>query len=183
MRSVLQFTGASLLALVVVACPRFETAGRTKSYECRSTLSDLVAAERSFFSRRGRYTTLISDLFQPERNNRYLYLLDPGGRLQLRTSDTIDFGVAATGVGVDVYRWGASADVVPTALPPQFFGAVPIGLQGTCPDCSVTIVCAAQLDLDGEMDIWSVSTNARADGRGQVVPPGMVFHDSDDGER
>jgi hypothetical protein len=54
-----------------------------------------------------------------------------------------------------------------------------IGITGSCPSCSITIVCFAQLDDDDTLDAWSVSSIDRSRD-GQSVRAGEVMHEIDD---
>ena len=54
------------------------------------------------------------------------------------------------------------------------------GVEGECPKaCSITIVAAGNIDNDGTIDVWTVSTKDRVIG-GVSVPAGMPHNDVND---
>ncbi len=131
--------------------------GRSKSSEAQSNLKDAFAAERSFFAEKDRYSVALNEIgFAPELGNRYLYAFSSEGEL-------LEPGKPATGhVGVkpDSARHtrvdvAALEDGIPDALWDD------VGITGTCPECSITIVAAGNLDDDPTIDVWSISTKDR----------------------
>lgn len=54
------------------------------------------------------------------------------------------------------------------------------GLQGVCPACSVTMLCATELDGDDQPDVWTVSTIERAGNRGEKIAGGIAWCEVDD---
>ena len=55
-------------------------------------------------------------------------------------------------------QWNSLEDLL-LKLPPELRAAT--GLEGTCPDCNVTIACVANLDDDPDVDVWTISTKDR----------------------
>ena len=53
-------------------------------------------------------------------------------------------------------------------------------LRGECPACSVTMLCATQLDSDETPDVWTVSTVERAGSQGEKIAGGIAWCDVDD---
>mgnify|MGYP005610684405 CR=1 FL=1 len=36
-----------------------------------------------------------------------------------------------------------------------------LGIEGSCPDCQLTVGCIANLDADADVDVWTISTKDR----------------------
>jgi type IV pilus assembly protein PilA len=165
-------TGAGAIAVVigaVVACllvsalvvssmrgfSHFPASAR--SHEAKTNLKWAFGSERSFFAEKDTFSVVISEIgFLPERGNRYLYafssegeLLDPGqpprGHVGLKPD-------SSRHPHVDV---AALERAIPDALWDD------VGISGTCPECSVTIVAAGNIDDDDTIDVWSISTRDR----------------------
>lgn len=77
-----------------------------------------------------------------------------------------------------VARAGA-APIDEQALPPLLGGLAP-GVAGVCPACEVVVACAANLDGDPALDVWSVASFERAVGDGGVVDAGVAYHEASD---
>ena len=64
------------------------------------------------------------------------------------------------------------------AIPPALLADA--GVHGTCPaDCYVTVIAVGNIDDDADLDVWSISTQARTLG-GEAVPAGQPFHHVND---
>jgi hypothetical protein len=68
-----------------------------------------------------------------------------------------------------IFTDGAEAAELPTSVRDE------VGLMGKCPDCSITIACAGNVDNDETLDIWTIST---ADRPG--APAGTLRQEVDD---
>jgi hypothetical protein len=55
-----------------------------------------------------------------------------------------------------------------------------LGVHGACPDCSLTLACAADLDDDATLDVWSIASGPRRRPDGPEVRGGEPFHHVDD---
>ena len=149
--------------------------GRSKSAEAQSNLKAAFAAERSFFAEKDTFSVAIDAIgFAPERGNRYLYvfasegeLLAPGRRASGQVGVEPD---SARHAGVDVT---AIERGIPNALWDE------VGITGTCPECSITIVAAGNIDDDDTIDVWSVSTKDRTIS-GTKVSSGTPWRHVDD---
>jgi type II secretory pathway pseudopilin PulG len=71
------------------------------------------------------------------------------------------------------YFFGDQKERVPEQLPAGL--RAELGVQGSCPDCSITIACVGNVDGDEALDVWSISTLERGD-----TPAGIPRHDIDD---
>jgi type II secretory pathway pseudopilin PulG len=71
------------------------------------------------------------------------------------------------------YFFGDQKERVPEQLPANL--RAELGVQGACPDCSITIACVGNVDGDEALDVWSISTVERGD-----TPAGVPRHDVDD---
>lgn len=166
----------SIPLYALIAVPNFiRFQARSKQGECRMNLRAALTGEKSYFGEFDRYDVHPAKIgFAPERSNRYLYRLDSEGRL----GKPGEAGDDLVGIAADTQRY---PDLVPTQLDralAQYAG--PLGLKGTCPDCSITMACAGNIDGDAEVDVWSVSTAERKDSAGKPIPAGELHHDYDD---
>jgi type IV pilus assembly protein PilA len=107
--------------------------------------------------------------FAPPENNRYACWSSLEGETA-EPGDTLD---EATGFSADTRRF---PEVTPDALGEL---VVP-GLEGECPECGFTFACAANIDNDPTLDVWSVGTQDRTTTDGKTIPAGEPFHQLDD---
>jgi hypothetical protein len=152
---------------------------RSMQAECKLNLRALVVAERDFFMKERRYSEHTSDLYlSVEHLNRYAYFLGSSGPLEDRSGpwgDPIkhagDVGIGADG------RWASNGPTVTASdLPTAFAGGHQLGVEGTCPDCEITLACAGRIWIR-PIDIWSISTVARMQD-GKTIPPETPFHET-----
>jgi type II secretory pathway pseudopilin PulG len=146
-----------------IAIPAFvKYPARSKQSECKVYLKAAYTAEMAYYGEYDQYSTTLHDLgFSVEKGNRYLYRFAPERPL------------GEVGVAPDPAKAGATADELEAALPPNLQGLT--GVRGTCPACDVTVMCIGNLDLDPELDVWSISTAARRTMTGQVVGAGVPW--------
>jgi len=169
----------SIPIYAAIAIPNFiRYQARSKQTECKMNLKAALTAEKSAFAEYDKYDVHPAKVgFAPERGNRYLYRFDSQGRLA-RPGET---GEDLVGIGPDTERHhdvsAASVEQLDRAVA-QYAG--PLGLEGTCPDCSITMACAGNVDGDAEVDVWSVSTKDRVASDGKPIPAGQLHHDYDD---
>lgn len=168
-----------LLAIPIyaaIAIPNFiRFQARSKQAECKMNLKAAFNAEKAQFAEQNQYDPHSGKVgFAPERGNRYLYRFAPDGRL----GKPGEAGDDVVGVAPDTQRYPeASPEALERAVAKY---AGPLGVQGTCPDCSITIACAGNVDGDDAVDVWSISTASRVDSGGKPIPPGQPHHDYDD---
>ena len=160
-------SGAGLLIFVGLFLPNLKRAQlRIKQLECRDTLTSLYAAEGRLYAQEKRYTTKLSELdWKPARAHQLIRLGE--GPL------------AEVGQGFDEAKFPKlSSRAVDEAVPKLVSGA--LGVRGECPACSVTMLCATQLDADETPDVWTVSTLEREGTQGEKIAGGIAWCDVDD---
>ncbi len=151
----------------------FDTESRRS--ECRAILKGLMTEEQQFFARAHRYTEHTSDLeMRVDRPNRYAYFLGAGGTLEDRSAENAVTHATDVGIGADAFQWH-TRPITAADLPPVFAGGHHLGVEGTCPDCTITLACAGQLGK-GPLDVWSISSAAREQG-GATVASGDLIHE------
>jgi type II secretory pathway pseudopilin PulG len=143
--------------LAAIAIPNFiRFQARSKQSECKANLKSAWMAQKNYFLEKDAFGSTAEEIgFSPDGKNRYSYWVGP---------DSI---VAAT------------LSTTPPAELEAGFRGLQLGLEGTCPDCSVTMACAGNVDNDATVDVWSISTGQRTI-EGEVVPPGQPFQHQDD---
>ena len=161
-------SGAGLLIFVGLLLPNFKRYQlRVKQMECQKTLALLHGAQSRFYEKQKRYTTKLSELdWQPPRG-RDILRLSPEGPLE-EVGQTIDE------VKFPSLHSKAIDDKVPKVLRGE------VGVRGDCPACSITMLCATELDGDDEVDVWTVSTIERIGSRGEKIPGGIPWCELDD---
>ena len=147
--------------LAAIAIPNFiKFQARSKQSECKANLKSAFIAEKSYFAEHDAYDAHPSVVgFSPEKGNRYLYAFADGD---------------GTSVGADTVKFKEISneklfDGIPAAVKAE------LGLHGKCPDCSITIACAGNVDNDPTVDVWTISTLDRPGS-----PPGTVTNVVDD---
>jgi hypothetical protein len=138
---------------------------RQAQTECIQALGKAFSAEEAYFAKTGSYDAHPATVsFTPERGNRYLYAFSGDGPIRPNTGSISD---DAVGIGADI---AVDATVMNEALR----GAAEAHGASTAGD-SITIVCAANLDDDSTLDVWSISSMDRPG-----VIRGNLMHDVDD---
>ncbi len=172
------------------ACHAFVWFGvKSKMGEAKTHLAAMCRAQQARLTR-GEPTDKYRELgVEVWDGNRYAYFLAPAGMLELRTVYSGRgphlpnvANPEATGVQVDVDRHGAGPGpraISELDLPRRFFGGFALGANGTCPDCTWVFAAAGNIDVDEELDIWSVATRDRTEGD-QTVPACEPFHERDE---
>jgi type IV pilus assembly protein PilA len=134
--------------------------GLPRDHECRATLRSIVGLENAYYSERNRYSVHPVEIgFAPSQGNRYLYLFAPEGPLTRRDEVPSPPLEESVGYGPDTKARGVLLEDLLVKLPKDVRSTT--GLEGTCPDCNVTIACIANLDDDPDVDVWSISTKDR----------------------
>jgi type IV pilus assembly protein PilA len=141
--------------LAAIAVPNFiKYQSRSKQAECNGRLRKIYLAQKDYFEAHQTYATDFNALGHSPDARRYTYFLAPAS-----TKSPTTAGVKP--VNLD-------------QLPALAGGAV-VGIEGPCPDCIFTAVCASNADADEDLDVWSISTAARGE-----LQAGEVSHDLDD---
>lgn len=135
-----------MVLMAGIAVPNFiRFQSRSKQSECRTNLKAAITAERAWFAEHDAYEVDPQTVgFVPEHGNRYLYRLGNGAE-QVIVAD------AQRHPEVD----NVKLDAAIRRYVPQ------VGVTGHCPDCSITIACAGNIDSDDELDVWSISSTDR----------------------
>lgn len=166
--------------LVAIAVPNFISfKAKAKQSEVKVNLKAAFTAEAAALLDQNAYSTSVEAVgFMPERGNRYLYRLSAEGEVQPRNAPTMPIPGEFTGIGPDTNRLGPmDVEGLERAIPRDLWSE--LGVSGKCPDCSITIVGAGNIDTDDTIDVWSISTKARTID-GQSVPAGVPHCHVDD---
>lgn len=144
---------------------------RVRQSECTTNLKSWFLMQRTH--QPGYALSVDAVGFVPERGNRYAYFAGPGP-LEDRGLMEAQHGTDAVGYGVDTALRTDAEPVTFEQLPPEVAGLV--GLRGSqCPmgpDCSITLACAGNIDGDGTLDVWTISTANRIGPDGEQYPAG-----------
>ncbi len=182
----LAIAGTIISALIIpiigiqaaIAIPNFiRFQARSKQAECKINLKSLYAAQKSFAAEKGRFTSNVDELFfSPERGNRYAYVLDPHGPLEVRKGPAAERVAGATRIGADELKYPTvSTDELLAHLPPLAGGEAP----GAKVD-GFTAACIGNVDSDETFDVWSISSHERTSAEGETIPAGLPFNDVND---
>ena len=147
-----------VLCLLLTGCNLVK--GLPKDHECRSSLRSIIGLQFAWFSEHQKYSVHPVEIgFAPAQGNRYLYLFASEGPLTRRDELASPPLGESVGYGPDSKRRDVLLEDLLAKLPAELRASV--GLQGTCPDCNVTIACVGNLDADPEVDVWTISTKDR----------------------
>jgi type IV pilus assembly protein PilA len=130
--------------------------GKKQQAECRIGLKGAYVAERAYYGEKDVYSenpTVIG--FSPDTQRAVLVL-----------------GPSATPLGN-----GPDPNTLAAAITARLSGRV--GVIGHCPRCNITIGCAANLDADEDLDVWSISTEDRVGPKGKI-PSGVPYNHFND---
>ncbi len=143
--------------------------GPPRDHECRARLRSIIALETTFYAQHRRYSVHPAEVgFAPQPGNRYLYLFSREGPLTRRDELPSPPLRTSVGYGPDTRTRGVVLEELLTGLPPSVRDT--LGLEGTCPDCELTVACVGNADQDPTLDVWSISTRDRPEGvRGTPV--------------
>lgn len=148
-------SAAGLGIFIAFVIPNFKRINlRLQQRGCRDELTRLVEAQKALYAKEHRYSTQLSELMPQQRAE--------GPLLRLTTDGAPARGTAA----------------LDAALPQLVKEG--LGLHGECPACSVTMLCAADLDGDPTADVWTVSTIERVGQGGTKIPGFIVWNEVDD---
>lgn len=154
---------------------------RAKQSEARTNLRLLCQAQRALLEQ-GKPTTRFVELgVEIEHGNRYAYFFSLDGPLQQQPFGSTPVVRVDDAVGMQVDA-RTVPHVLPTAndVPKTLLGGAPPGVSGACPQCTGVMVAVGSIDVDDELDVWSVSTAARTAPDGTVVEPCRPFLEHSD---
>lgn len=142
--------------MAAIAVPNFmKFQARSKQAECKTHLKALHVAQRSFHAEKDAYSPDPKAIgFAPDQQ-RYAYFLSDDPQHWL--TETVH---------------GAPLTEVPDV------GT--IGIEGECPECHYTAVCAANIDQDETLDVWFISSEDKELDDGQVIPAGTPHNLTND---
>ncbi|RKH74729.1 pilin [Corallococcus aberystwythensis] len=145
-----------------IAIPNFiRFQARSKQTECRVNLKAIFTAAKARMVEGEPMGSFEALGFQPEPRNRYAYVL-------VMPDSVIPVGAPFPALDPDVLQ--AALDRA---------GVEP-GVQGECPDCTLTAACVGNVDNDDTLDVWSISTADRTDASNQPVAAGAPLHHVND---
>jgi type IV pilus assembly protein PilA len=154
--------------------------GPTKDGECRANLRTILSAEVSLYSEQQRYTTHPAEVgFAPVPGNRYLYLFDAQGGVTRRDDQPSPPLHESVGIGPDTRARGVTVEWLRDRFPPALLAG--LGIQGRCPGCELVLGCAGNIDDDGTVDVWTISSADRVI-EGTPVARGTPFRHLNDRE-
>lgn len=161
-------SGAGLLIFLGLALPNLKRVQlRARQVECRETLVSLHAAQARLYARERRYTTRLTELDWKPPRGRSIVRLRAEGALE-------EFGQPADEARFPQVSSKAIDEGVPKLVRAE------LGVHGECPACSVTMLCASQLDGDKEIDAWTISTIERVGNQGEKIAGGIAWCEVDD---
>lgn len=141
---------------------------------CKSQLKQWYIAQMAHYAEHDAYEPVFAKLnHEIPRGNHFAFLagVEPADARETAGAAAVEDAVA---VGVDV--------ATNPALKAIQFGELPVlvakqvGLSGECPDCAITAACVANLDRDGDLDVWLISSKELTGLDGQPVNPGEPLH-------
>lgn len=137
---------------LAIAVPNFvKFQSKAKQSECKTNLMALHTAQLAFFAEHDRYSENPEELgFAPSKPHHYSYFLSA------QESGWVLGGEKA-------------------ARSPDLELAT-IGVQGECPECAYTAMCASNLDTDAGDDVWVISSEDMEDAAGVPVPAGTAHN-------
>ncbi|RKG52587.1 pilin [Corallococcus sp. AB011P] len=145
-----------------IAIPNFVSfQARSKQAECKVNLKAFFGTVRAYVVDNHPVDSFAMMGFEPGPRNRYAYVLR-------MPEDVIP--VAGAFPALDPEAIQAALDQA---------GVEP-GVEGTCPDCSVTAVCVGNVDNDDTLDVWSISTVDRTAANGDTIPLGTPYNHVND---
>ncbi len=159
--------------LTAIAIPNFiRFKARSIQAEAKSNLKTAYTAQKSFQVETSTFSLHPATVgFVPERGNRYAYLFAAQGPVEANTAEP---SKDAVGIGIDTARFPNESNAkVRAAVPAELQSG--LGIEGTCPECEITMVAAGNLDTDATIDVWSISS---ADRPG--IPAGTPHNDVND---
>lgn len=168
-------SGAGIAVFTGLTLPlwkRFE-AQRARQ-ECSRTLAAIYEGERALYEKEARYSTKLFDVQPLAKRGAVVVRLAPEG--QVWTAGTLGDQV---GVGVDEQaNPRLSTSTIDAAIPKLTLAE--LGIRGACPACSINIACAANIDADPSVDLWTISSLERKGAHGETIPAGLPWLELDD---
>ena len=150
--------------VAAIAIPNFiKFQARANQSECKMNLKRAYVEARAYYVEKDVYETDAKKLSFALTGNRYVYAFAPQGKNAV----------------ISAARHGTGQTLTTADALDAMRTIVDLGVTGECPGCEITIGCAANLDQDSDLDIWSISSKERMIG-GRTVPIGQLYNHSDD---
>lgn len=175
---------AGVLALLFIPCFFLFIAGAISGFQgtkhramqsmCKLQLKQWYVAQLSHYAEHDAYEPVFAKLnYEIPRGNHFAFLagVEPADARDTAGAAAVEDAVA---VGVDVATNPERKAIEFGDLP--VLVAMQVGLSGECPDCAITAACVANLDRDGDLDVWLISSKELIGLDGQSVEAGELLH-------
>jgi type IV pilus assembly protein PilA len=166
--------------MAAIAIPNFiRFQARSRQAECKVNLKSFYSAARVAMESEENPGDLAKMGFEPARGNRYAYFVGHGP-LEERGAAQVKAPAEVQAIGVDTLRFPKMRPLTFRDLPPDV--ASQVGVSGQCPDCTVTMACAGDIDNNDSdtPDVWSISTQDRKTPEGETIPAGQPYNHFND---
>ena len=157
--------------LAAIAIPNFiKFQARSKQSEAKANLKAIFTAQKAFFAENDKYSSEMGRIgFAPERGNRYAYRLAESCNSIESRAATGSPAPKADCIGVDLSRYGGTADIptniepagVPTYVNPRTPMTGTAGVAVSPTSASITEFAAdaiGNIDNDPEVDWWFIAS-------------------------
>ncbi|WAM24712.1 fimbrial protein [Myxococcus sp. NMCA1] len=147
---------------------------RAKQAMCKLQLRQWYIAQMTHYAEHDAYEPVFAKLNHDiPRGNHFAFLagVEPADARDAAGAAAVEDAVA---VGVDVATNPELKAIKVGDLP--VLVAKQVGLSGECPECAITAACVANLDRDGDLDVWLISSKELTGPDGQPVEPGEPLH-------
>jgi type IV pilus assembly protein PilA len=163
--------------LAAIAIPNFvKFQARSKQSEAKANLKAMFTAEKAYSAEKDKFSELTGEIgFSPERNNRYAYFVGAAGTTEGRVGVNVAPLATDSIISYDQFKYGTTApfDAPLNTVPASTCGTWAPGVDTTTtPGTPIWYGFAnGQIDNDGTMDLWSISTASRVAGAAPCASP------------
>jgi type IV pilus assembly protein PilA len=163
--------------LASIAIPNFARfQARAKQSEAKANLKSMFTSQKSYLAEKDGFSLYTGPIgFSPERNNRYQYYVSTGGTVETRATSATVVSSAGTYTGVDVDAFKQYTVVAPAWATGGTPGITVAGTQTTWVGGA-----NGNIDTDATGDVWSISTDGRANPAGGNTAAGEPQNDVND---
>ena len=132
----------------------------SKQSEAIANLKAMYTAEKGYFQEKDAYSTYTNTVgFEPERNNRYRYVLTANPvSIEDRSTPLLLGSIVDQGIDADVFKYPLL--IYPKITSGPCVGTPTWGITGNSP-VVFTGAAYGNIDGDGTIDVWTISTYAR----------------------
>ena len=166
--------------MAAIAIPNFmRFQARSRQVECKVNLKTFYRDARAAMDSDANPGDLAKVGFEPPRGNRYAYFVGPGP-MEERGAAQVTMAPEVQAVGVDTFKFPKMRSLTFRDLPPDV--ASQVGVSGQCPDCTITMACAGDIDNNDSdsPDVWSISSQDRKTPQGETIHAGEPYNDFND---